>query len=157
MIDEPVSFAEYLGAKFDLDERSFNREVREAFWQALRGLRHLECLDVGAGTGATARRLLNGGLTVPLSLTALDRDPALLDLAREDAAKRLGALGPVMSGKSGELRLEGSRAVTMRFVACELEGYRHEQPCNLVTAHAFLDIVPLAQTLRLFGAWLQRG
>jgi SAM-dependent methyltransferase len=162
MIDRPVSFAEYLEAKFDLDERSFNREVREAFWQALGELPDVECLDVGAGTGATARRLLrhvaSGGLAAPLSLTALDRDPALLDLARKDAAKRLRALGTVSSGEAGELRVEGSPTVAIRFLACELDDYRRdEQLCNLITAHAFLDIVPLAQTLRSFSTWLQPG
>ena len=68
-----VPFAEYLEAKFALDERSLNREVRAAFVDALRGLPRIECLDVGAGTGATFRRLLQSGLTTPLSLTALDR------------------------------------------------------------------------------------
>ena len=53
----PVTFAEYLAAKFALDERSLNRVVREAFWNALRDLPSIACLDVGAGTGATIRRL----------------------------------------------------------------------------------------------------
>jgi ubiquinone/menaquinone biosynthesis C-methylase UbiE len=84
-----VPFAEYLEAKFALDERSLNREVRAAFLDVLRGLPRIECLDVGAGTGATFRRLLHSGLTAPLSLTALDRDRGLLDIARQDAEGRV--------------------------------------------------------------------
>ncbi|MCD6679771.1 MAG: hypothetical protein LT102_03810 [Burkholderiaceae bacterium] len=41
----PVSFAEYLDAKFDLDRRSLNREVSDAFRQALHALPKVECLD----------------------------------------------------------------------------------------------------------------
>ena len=58
--------------------------MRAAFLDALHSLPQIECLDVGAGTGATLRRLLNSGLTAPLSLTALDRDPGLLDIARQE-------------------------------------------------------------------------
>jgi SAM-dependent methyltransferase len=157
MIEKAVSFAEYLEAKFDLDERSLNREVREAFWQALERLPNIECLDLGAGTGATARRLLSRGLCAPLSLTALDRDAGLLDIAREDAAQRLQALGLVTSSESGELHVEGDRPAAIRFVACELGDYRRERFCNVITAHAFLDLMPLPQTLDAFAAWLQPG
>lgn len=152
----PVSFAEYLDAKFDLDQRSLNREVAEAFRQALHGLPKVECLDVGAGTGATARRLLQHGLSTPLSLTALDRDRALLDIAREDAANRLRDLGRRPAIEAGAIHDVGSRT-QLRFVADELKGYRPDKPCDLITAHAFLDLVPIAQTLRSFATWLQPG
>ena len=88
-----VAFAEYLAAKFALDERSLNREVRGAFQDALRGLPQIRCLDVGAGTGATLRRLLESGLAAPLSLTAVDSDSSLLNLARDEAVERLRTLG----------------------------------------------------------------
>lgn len=152
-----VSFAEYLESKFDLDERSLNREVRAALMQALQHLPEIRCLDVGAGTGATARRLLAAGLAAPLSVTALDRDAALLDIARADAAARLEASGRSAFIEAGEVHAGGEPATAMRFVACELREYRPEQPCNLITAHALLDIVPLADTLRRFADWLEPG
>lgn len=152
----PVSFAEYLDAKFDLDQRSLNREVGEAFRQALLALPEVECLDVGAGIGATARRLLQHGLAVPLSLTALDRDRVLLDIAREDAAVRLRERGGQPEIEAGWIRDAGSKT-ELRFVAGELKDYRVDRPCNLIVAHAFLDLVPLPETLRSFTAWLQPG
>lgn len=152
----PVSFVEYLDVKFDLDERSLNREVRGAFRQALHRLPKVECLDVGAGTGATARRLLQLGLATPLSLTALDCDGALLEIAREDAAKRLRDLGRRPAIEAGAI-YDSASATELRFVACALKDYRPDRPCNVITAHAFLDVVPLAQTLRSFAAWLQPG
>lgn len=137
----PVAFADFLQAKFALDERSLNREVRGAFLDALRSLPRIQCLDVGAGTCATLRRLLNSALTTPLCLTALDRDPGLLDIARQEAA--------------GWLR--NKQLTTIRFAASELKDYRPDRLYNVITAHAFLDIAPLPEALRLFAAWLQPG
>ena len=137
----PVAFPEYLAAKFALDERSLNREVRAAFLAALRGLSRIRCLDAGAGTGATARRLLASGLTAPLSVTALDRDASLLERARADIASRAAA----------------AQDAQIRFVAEELANHRPDHLYNVVTAHAFLDIVPLAPALRLFAGWLEPG
>ena len=137
----PVAFADFLQAKFALDERSLNREVRAAFLDALRSLPQIHCLDVGAGTCATLRRLLNSELTTPLSLTALDRDPALLDIARQEAAGWL----------------QDKRLAAIRFASVELKDYRPDRLYNVITAHAFLDLAPLPQALRLFAAWLQPG
>lgn len=137
----PVAVADFLQAKFALDERSLNREVRAAFLDALRGLPQIHCLDVGTGTCATLRRLLNSRLTTPLSLTALDRDPGLLDIARQEAAGWL----------------QNKQLTAIRFAAGELKDYRPDRLYNVITAHAFLDIAPLPEALRLFAAWLQRG
>lgn len=143
----PVPFVDFLEAKFDLDERSLARDVRAAFWQALRRLPSIDCLDVGAGTGATARRLSNGDLESSLSLTLLDRDAALLELAREAAEPHLHA----------SIRLPQRTGGPIRFVAADLNDYRPARRFDVITAHAFLDIVPLAQTLRRFAAWLKPG
>lgn len=166
-VDMPVSLAQFLKAKFDLDERSLNRDVREAFWQVLHRLPSIECLDVGAGTGATARRLLQRGLRTPLSLTALDRDAALLDIAGDEVVNGMRALRLAPRVEAGAIHADGGRTsavpaggrgpTAIRFVAGELADFRPERRCNVITAHAFLDIVPLADTLRRFTGWLQPG
>ena len=137
----PVAFADFLQAKFALDERSLNREVRAAFLDALHSLPQIHCLDVGAGTGATLRRLLNSELAPPLSLTALDRDLGLLDIARQEA----------------EGWLKNKRLTAIRFAVDEVKDHRPDRLYNVITAHAFLDLAPLPQALRLFAAWLQPG
>jgi len=153
----PVSFANYLNAKFALDERSLNREVRGAFLDALHSLPQIQCLDVGAGTCATLRRLLNSELTTPLFLTALDRDPGLLDVARQEAEGWLRALGLEPRMEEGAIQTQGERLTAIRFTAGELKDYRTDRLYNVITAHAFLDTVPLPDALRLFTAWLQPG
>jgi hypothetical protein len=74
-----IEFADYLEAKFPLDERSLNADVRQACFERLgrkRGVLH--CLDVGTGTGAMVRRLIDSGLHASFHITALDRDASLL-------------------------------------------------------------------------------
>ena len=153
----PVSFADFLKAKFALDERSLNREVRGAFLDALHSLPQIQCLDVGAGTCATLRRLLNSGLTAPLSLTALDRDSGLLDIARREAEGWLRALGLDPRIEAGAIRTQGERLTAIRFAVGELKDYQPDRLYNVITAHAFLDLAPLPQALRRFAAWLQPG
>ncbi len=153
----PISFADYLEAKFALDERSLNSEVRRTYLEALHSLPQIECLDVGAGTGATLRRLLNSGLTAPLSVTALDRDPGLLDMARRDAPGWLRALGLDPRIEDDAIQTYGKRLMAIRFVDGELKHYRPDRLYNVITAHAFLDIAPLREALRLFAAWLHPG
>jgi SAM-dependent methyltransferase len=150
----PVSFADYLTAKFALDERSLNGEVRQAYLEALGGLPQIECLDVGAGTGATLRRLLNSGLKAPLSVTALDRDPGLMDIARRDAAGWLRALDLEPRMADGVIQTQGELLTAIRFVHGELNHYRPDRLYNVITAHAFLDLTPLREALRLFAGWL---
>ncbi len=153
----PVPFADFLEAKFALDERSLNGEVRGAFLDALHSLPQIHCLDAGAGTCATFRRLLNSGSTTPLFVTALDRDPGLLVIARHAAEGWLRALGlePCIAG--GGILTHGKRHTGIGFAAGELKDYRPDRLYNVITAHAFLDIVPLPEALRLFAAWLQPG
>ena len=153
----PVSIADYLRAKFALDERSLNREVRGAFLDALRSLPQIQCLDVGAGACASLRRLLNSGLTTPLSLTALDRDPGLLGIGRQESEGWLRALGLEPCVEAGAIQTQGERLTAVRFVASDLGDYRPDRLYNVITAHAFLDIAPRQVAWRLFAAWLQPG
>ena len=153
----PVAFADYLEAKFALDERSLNGKVRGAFLDASHALPQLHCLDVGAGTCATLRRLLESGSTAPLFVTALDSDPALLDVGRHEAEGWLRAAGLEPCIEGGGIRTRGKRRTGIGFAAAELKDHRPDRLYNVITAHSFLDIVPLPAVLRQFAAWLQPG
>ena len=152
-----VSFADYLNAKFALDERSLNGEVRRAYEQALHSLPKIECLDVGAGTGASLRRLLASSLSAPLSVTALDRDTNLLDIARRDIPGWLGAVELKPHMQDGAIRTCGEMQIDIRFADGELKHHRPDRIYNVITAHAFLDLAPLRAALRQFAAWLEPG
>lgn len=151
-----MSFAEFLTAKFALDERSLNPAVHAALLNCLRAMPELDCLDVGAGTGATVARMLRWRPSGSWRLTALDRDPGLIELACETAREVLAASGHEPMKALAAVRSRDSR-IGIRFAACDLSSYRPESRYDLVTAHAFLDLVPLAPALAAFGRWLRPG
>jgi SAM-dependent methyltransferase len=146
-MSKPVSFVDYLEAKRALDERSLNPMVRAAFLRSLRDRDEVRCLDIGAGTGATLRRLLAWGVAGRWRVTALDRDGALLDVAR---SKFQAAL-------RGRTAHADNAVVEVLFACGEVERHRPREPYDAVFAHAFLDLMPLAQTLAQLHAGLQPG
>ena len=79
------------------------------------------------------------------SLTALDRDPDLLGIARDNATNWLRASGHEPRIEASGVSTRGDPAIAIRFAVCELAEYRPQRRCNVITAHAFMDIVPLAE------------
>jgi SAM-dependent methyltransferase len=151
-----VSFADYLAAKFTLDERSLNPEVRSALLQCLRDMPSVECLDVGAGTGATVQRMLRWRSSQPWRMTALDCDAGLIEIAGEATRQLLEDSGERPVATDGAVRSRDGR-IEVRFAACELGAHRPCSRYDLVTAHAVLDLVALAPVLDAFARWLRPG
>jgi SAM-dependent methyltransferase len=149
-----VSFADFLAAKFALDKRSLNPEVLSALLQCLRDMPSLECLDVGAGTGATVRRLLSWRPSQPWRLTALDRDADVIAIAHDTTRQVLAQAGERPAATAGTVRSHDGR-IEVCFAACELAAHRPRSRYDLVTAHAVLDLVALAPTLTAFARWLR--
>jgi SAM-dependent methyltransferase len=153
-----IEFADYLEAKFPLDERSLNADVRQACFERLgrkRGVLH--CLDVGTGTGAMVRRLIDSGLHASFHITALDRDASLLKTGSVAVAAQLERLGyRARSHATGIEAEHQGRQIRVDWLCRSLFEF---EPANsvrydLITAHGLMDIVPMARTLSLFRAWL---
>lgn len=156
-----VDLAGYLEAKFSLDERSLNADVRQAFIEGIACVPDvIRCLDAGTGTGATLRRLLDAELSASLAITALDQDVRLLDLAAASIAERLERAGyRTLAQRRGIEAERSDRHVSIEFSACDVHDFEPATPTryDLVTAHAFMDIVPLATTLSRMSSWLAPG
>lgn len=153
-------FSDFLEAKFDLDERSLNADVRRACIERIAPRDSLRWLDVGSGTGAMVRRLLRSGIRASeWSITALDRDPRLLDRAAERLAIELAERGCRVRRGPGRIDAEdGARWVRVEFRCGDVLRFEPSPDTgyDLVTAHAFMDIVPMASTLARFARWLAR-
>ena len=69
-------YASYLASKEDLDGRSINRNVWDAFVAYLAGFSGdtIKLLEVGAGIGATFKRIVSLGLHVNMEYTLLDNE-----------------------------------------------------------------------------------
>jgi SAM-dependent methyltransferase len=156
---EAIPFPDYLDAKFALDDRSLNEQVRSAMIVRLRGKARLVCLDVGSGTGAMVRRLLHLSQVPELLITVLDSNRDILATARRRIAGELQQLRLAVDENGAALRAESiGRTVVVDFVACRVSEF--SPPAlryDLITAHAFMDLVAIDSTLASFEHWLVPG
>jgi SAM-dependent methyltransferase len=153
-------FADYLEAKFALDERSLNADVRRAVLDRLgRERRVLRWLDVGAGTGAMVRRLLAADPAGSVQITVLDRDPGLLGLAPAAIADALSRLEYTVRRRGSTIEAaRRGREIHVDFRCSGLMEFDGaDRSYDLVTAHAFMDIVPIDPAVSRIAAWLAPG
>jgi len=153
---QSIPFADYLDAKFALDERSLNDLVRAALLADLRGRLRLSCLDVGSGTGSMVRRLLRWCDSPELLVTVLDCDRVMLDTARRRIAGELQQSRFTVEDNGPALRGESiGRSVIVDFVACRIAEFNPPAfRYDLITAHAFMDLVAPMSTIERFERWL---
>jgi SAM-dependent methyltransferase len=151
-----MSLVDFLAAKYALDQRSLNPTVAGAWLRALQNVPLLECLDVGAGTGATVLRMLEWRSSRPWCLTLLERDPDLLEQAHQATLQRLTERGHGPAWRGERLQGEDGR-FAVRFVAGELESYSPQVRFDAIVAHAVMDLVSLDAALGRFAQWLRPG
>jgi SAM-dependent methyltransferase len=155
-----LSFRDYLDIKAALDERSLNASVRSAFLHALKNREGLACLDLGVGTGASLWRLLNAGLAADLTITAVDREPELLEIAFRRAVILLGARDyPLTLPSDACIRAQrGGRQIAIDFVTADLKDFMRTEESGLydaVVAHHVMDLLPPSAMAERIGAWLR--
>lgn len=152
-----LSFEDYLDAKFPLDERSLNRDVRTLFESFLRSHAELRILDMGCGNGASLRRLLRAGLNGRIEMNGVDRDAGLLQRARERLAQDLEVTDFEVS-TSAELVLarRNREAITLSFTVADLASYQPAEPgrYDAVIAQALMDLLPLERMVERIRSWL---
>lgn len=145
------AFIRYLSAKRTVDDRALNRVVWSHFADAVRARqaneqRPLCVLEVGAGAGAMAERLLEWRLFDPdadgVEYTLLDAEPGLLAIAQE----RLHQPPPW-------LRLSYAPIGVFEY-AEEVAKYAIAPRYDLLLAHAFLDLFDLPTILPLLRSLL---
>ncbi|MDW8326888.1 MAG: class I SAM-dependent methyltransferase [Anaerolineales bacterium] len=135
------SFHRYLASKKTVDDRALNALVWETLAQLLKGREErLTVLEVGAGIGVMAERVVERGLLTRAAYTLLDEQPENIAIARE----RLAA---------SPLKLTLLAADALEFCA------RPEQRggYDLLIAHAFLDLLDLPIALPLLLQVLKPG
>jgi SAM-dependent methyltransferase len=139
-------YARYLAAKKTVDDRALNRPV-------LAELRRLmpagapRVLEIGAGLGTMAARLVEWDAVAAGEYILLDADQQLLDSARrwlgDWAAARGLRCDPLPDGlRAGDLRV--------RLLHAELGSYleaAHGEPADVLIANAVLDLVDVPAVL----------
>jgi SAM-dependent methyltransferase len=135
------SFPRYLAAKKTVDDRALNAHVWGTLAQLLRGFEdRAVVLEVGAGIGTMAERMVERGLLARAAYTLLDEQPENLAVARQ----RLAASPLTLTLLAGDA-LEFCAQPAQRGVY------------DLLIAHAFLDLLDLPTALPLLLKALKPG
>jgi SAM-dependent methyltransferase len=159
------SFPRYLLSKQTVDDRALSRPVYAALADRLPA-QPIRVIEVGAGIGTMLARLLRWGLLTNADYVAVDEMP-------ENIAYALAWL-PLWAAENGlrtessapnQLRLfDETRDARVTFVQADVFDFIRQSPlpADLLIAHAFLDLLPMPDSLpRLFAllkpaglAWL---
>jgi len=138
------SFIRYLAAKKTIDERALNQSVWHCLTQRLPTAtpdNPLRIVEVGAGIGTMAERLLEHNLLTHAIYTAIDIKATNIQAAKE----RLQRVSP-------NVRLELEAIDLFDFAA------REDGRCwDLLIAHAFLDLMNVPSTLPVLFSFLRPG
>jgi hypothetical protein len=174
------SFPRYLLAKQSVDDRALNRHVLETLKSALSVSplsSVVKVVEVGAGIGTMLVRLLRWGLLPSATdYTLVDEMPENIAFAREWLSRWAGENGYQVETTSDGLRLlapavgpvSGSKSahasVSVHLAQQDVFDFIQNKPqkSDLLIAHAFLDLLPMPESLdRLFSllkpdglAWL---
>lgn len=156
-----LDFRAYLDAKYSLDSRSLNRDVLENLQQALAAQQHWRCLDLGTGTGAMPKRLIDLAPNASLDILGLDCDAHLIELATARLTWNLHELGfrTERSGRMISADRNGKRVHIAFECASMLDRKLDDRigQFDLISAHQFMDLVPLQPAIEKIVKLLTSG
>ena len=153
---ESYSYQRYLVAKQTVDARALNLRVWQRFVTKLAETDSpLQVLEIGAGIGATAQRVLEAVPTRfdQLEYTLLDVNSANLAVSRKrlrDWLEQHEHWSLKEEGEEVTATKEGGVVVTLRFVEGDLFEYaatRSQQSYDALISQAVFDLLPVPATL----------
>jgi len=157
-----LSFPQYLLSKQTVDDRALNRHVYESLAALRLSSGPLSIIEVGGGIGTMVTRLLRLGFLCKAHYVLVDGMHQNIDYAaawipRWAAENGLGVECPAPC----ELRLfDAVRDVRISLVHADVFDFvrRQPAPADLLIAHAFLDLLPLPESLpKLFSLLKPQG
>ena len=157
------SFPHYLLSKQSVDDRALNKDVLNALKANLPG-QPIRIIEVGAGIGSMLRRLLRWDVIQRAEYVLVDEMAENIEYASEwipHFATEAG-LGVERIGQSRVRVFDDVRDVHIRLKRADVFDFiqKNKEPADLLIAHAFLDLLPLPDSLpKLFSltkglAWL---
>lgn len=157
------SFSRYLLSKQSVDDRALNKDVLAALKAGL-PTEPLTIIEVGGGIGTMPARLLRWQVISRAEYTLVDEMTENIEFARKWLPEWAGENGlEVEEMGSNELRIfDAGRDLRVRLVQADVFEFVEQKPdpADLLIAHAFLDLLPMPESLlKLFAltknlAWL---
>jgi len=160
------NYLRYLAAKKTVDDRALNRQVFEALSWAIK-LRQdsgpAAFLEVGCGIGTMVERLLHRGVLTNAVYTAIDLLPEHITAAQKrlPVVAREEGLQVTEAAGQGFLFTGPHRSLTVRLEAIDVLDFAAREAgrraWDVLTAHAFLDLVDLDTVLPCLFSLLKPG
>lgn len=160
----PIEFEKYLEAKYAVDSRSIDQQTFAEFVRILHTQKNPVLVDLGTGTGAMIRRILSAYVPHGSHFVGVDVSQDNLSAATAMVEQSLRKAGfEVRSGSKNELLAEkpGNRVMADMirgdlFDECVQDRLAAAHP-TAVSAHAFMDLVPLHPAVDFIARILRPG
>ena len=144
------SFPHYLLAKQSVDDRALNKDVVNALKSSL-PQQPIRIIEVGAGIGTMLRRLMRWDIIHQAEYVAVDEMAENIEYASEWIKVWAGEAGLKVErseqnqvwvfDESRDVRIKLERADVFDFIQ------KNQAPADLLIAHAFLDLLPMPESL----------
>jgi hypothetical protein len=144
------SFPHYLLSKQSVDDRALNKDVLNALKVHL-PQQPLRIIEVGAGIGTMLRRLIRWDVIHQCKYVMVDEMAENIEYASvwvKDWAIEAG-LSVKRSGENQVRVFDQTRDIQIQFEQADAFDFiqKNKQPADLLIAHAFLDLLPMPESL----------
>jgi hypothetical protein len=144
------SFQHYLLSKQIVDDRALNKDVLNAL-KANLPQQPVRVIEIGAGIGTMLRRLMRWGVIRRAEYVMVDELAENVEYASEWVKVWAEESGFSMERSDGtQVRVfDQAREVLIKFERADVFDFiqKNKQPADLLIAHAFLDLLPLRESL----------
>jgi len=144
------SFPHYLLSKQSVDDRALNKDVLNALKMNLPS-QPIRIIEVGAGIGTMLRRLIRWGVVCQAEYVLVDEMAENIEYASEWIPQWATEAGlSVERLERNQVRVcDAARDVRIRLERSDVFDFiqRNKEPADLLIAHAFLDLLPMPESL----------
>jgi hypothetical protein len=145
------SFPRYLLSKQTVDDRALNKDVIHALQEHLPS-GPISIIEVGAGIGTMLKRLVDWNLFRSGKYILVDSVQENIAFAREWIPAWASEAGLIVE-RIGPDRLhlcDQARDMDIRFECADVFDFtgRNKTPADILVAHAFLDLLPMPESLK---------
>ena len=144
------SFPQYLLSKQSVDDRALNKDVLNALKSNL-PQQPLRIIEVGAGIGTMLRRLIRWGVVRQCEYVLVDEMVENVGYASEwsEAWADEAGLKAERSGENQVRVYDETRNVHIHLERADVFDFiqRNREPADLLIAHAFMDLLPMPESL----------
>lgn len=144
------SFPHYLLSKQSVDDCALNKDVLRALKMHLPA-QPIRIIEVGAGIGTMATRLLRWDIVHKAEYVLVDEMAENIAYARAWIPQWAAESSLSVEGSGDSLRVfDSAREVRIHLEQADVFEFiqKNKQPADLLIAHAFLDLLPMPESLR---------